>query len=116
MDAPRRSHTIAAVPIQNSEIPMSLSLPAELPVEDVSDVRCQECGIYDASLRYSEHAQVISMLVTTGGSTRLGIWCSRCRAIEATKALAVSLVAGWWSPRGPKATITAIRTNLDGGK
>lgn len=95
---------------------MSLSLPPELPVEDVAAVCCQTCGLCDASLRYSEHPTVISMLVTTGVSTRLGIWCARCRAIESTKALGISLLAGWWSARGANATADAIGANLRGGK
>jgi hypothetical protein len=31
------------------------------------------------------------------------------------KAAAISLLAGWWSIRGPRLTIAALRTNLRGG-
>jgi hypothetical protein len=95
-----------------------IMLPGEqdLPVEDLSTVCCDGCGICDASLRYSEHPTVISSLVRADESARVGIWCARCRGIVAAKATAVSLLAGWWSVRGPMLTIAAIRANLRGGR
>jgi len=83
---------------------------------DVANVFCHRCGVYDASLRHSEHPRVVSNLVAANRSTRVGIWCARCRGIEAAKATAVSLLAGWWSLRGPALTVAAIRANLAGGE
>ncbi|HXH39644.1 MAG TPA: hypothetical protein VNN08_13515 [Thermoanaerobaculia bacterium] len=87
-----------------------------LPYDDVSTVRCQGCGVSDGSLRYSAHPAVVSVGVKTNESARVGIWCARCRGIEAAKATAISLLAGWWSLRGPKATFAAVQTNLKGGE
>lgn len=88
----------------------------ELPVEDLSSVSCGGCGLYDATLRYSSHPTVISTIVTASESARVGIWCARCRGIEAAKATAVTVLAGWWSVRGPKLAIAAIQANLAGGR
>jgi hypothetical protein len=88
----------------------------ELPFDDVSTVCCQGCTSYDGSLRYSAHPAVVSVVVSASESARVGVWCARCRGIEATKATAISLVAGWWSLRGPKATVAAVRSNLKGGE
>lgn len=85
-------------------------------IEDLSTVACQSCGVYDASLRCSEHPVVVSMLVIANQSASTGIWCARCRAIESAKAAAVTLLGGWWSLRGPKLTIAAVRANLGGGE
>lgn len=84
--------------------------------DDLTAVSCHACGVYDASLRHSEHPSVISTLVAANVSARVGIWCARCRGIESAKAAAITLLAGWWSLRGPKLTIDALRTNLSGGK
>ena len=91
---------------------MSLSSSPPLPVDDLANVVCQGCGMYDATLRYSKHTRVI----LGRESTRIGIWCARCRGMEAMRAAAVSLLAGWWSPRGPARTIAAVRMNLQGGE
>jgi hypothetical protein len=91
-------------------------MQTELPVEDLSSVSCHACGQYDATLRRSSHPSVVSVLVTSNASSRVGIWCARCRGIESAKATAISLIAGWWGVRGPKLTIHAIRANLAGGE
>lgn len=92
------------------------SLAAQgLPFDDVSTVCCQGCAVCDSSLRYSAHPSVVSTVVKTSESARVGIWCARCRGIEAAKATAISLFAGWWSLRGPAATVAAVRSNLKGG-
>jgi hypothetical protein len=85
-------------------------------MDEFADTNCQACGVYDASLRQSIHPVVVSTLTDAGESARVGIWCARCRGIEATKAAAVSLFAGWWSWHGPKRTIAALQTNLRGGE
>jgi len=85
-------------------------------IEDLSAVSCQSCGVYDASLRCSGHPVVVSVLVTANQSARTGVWCARCRAIESAKAAAITLLAGWWSLRGPALTIAAVRANLTGGQ
>src|ERR1044072_8781786 len=84
-------------------------------VEDLSNVCCENCSLYDASLRASSHPMVISLLVKAHQSARVGVFCARCRAIESAKAAAISLVAGWWSLRGPALTIAAVRANARGG-
>jgi hypothetical protein len=83
--------------------------------DDLAAVSCHACGVYDASLRHSVHPSVVSTLVRANESARVGIWCARCRGIEAAKAATISLLAGWWSIRGPGLTIAALRTNLRGG-
>ncbi|HEV7237602.1 MAG TPA: hypothetical protein VGQ36_00045 [Thermoanaerobaculia bacterium] len=85
-------------------------------MDDLSSLSCHRCGVYDASLRQSTHPSVVSVFVAAKQRARVGIWCSRCRGIEAAMATAVSLLAGWWSVRGPALTIAAIRANLDGGQ
>ena len=90
---------------------MTLPGSPPLPVDELANVVCQGCGMYDATLRYSRHTRVI----LGRESTRIGIWCARCRGMEAMKAAAVSLLAGWWSLRGPARTIAAVRANLQGG-
>ena len=72
--------------------------------------------MYDVTLRHSTHPKVVSTLVKANESARVGIWCARCRGTEAAKATAISLLAGWWSLRGPKLTLAAVRTNLRGGE
>jgi hypothetical protein len=84
--------------------------------DELTDVSCHACGVYDASLRHSAHPAIISMVVSANESARVGIWCAKCRSIEAAKAAAISLLAGWWSARGPKLTIAALRANLRGGE
>jgi hypothetical protein len=95
---------------------MSIAGDNSLPFDDVANVFCHTCRMCDGSLRYSEHPRVISTLLRTSTSRRVGIWCARCRGIEAAKAAAVSIVAGWWSARGPMETIAALRANLAGGE
>jgi hypothetical protein len=86
-----------------------------LSSEELLSVSCHGCGSYEPSLRQSTHPTVISTLVKASQTARAGIWCARCRGIEAAKATMVSLLAGWWSLRGPMLTIAALRTNLLGG-
>lgn len=88
----------------------------ELPLEDLSSASCHGCRTYDASLRHSVHPVVVSTLTAARASSRIGIWCAKCRGLESAKAIAISLLAGWWSVRGPALTIEAIRTNLGGGR
>jgi len=83
-----------------------------LPFDDVSNVLCNGCGVYDGSLRYSVHPRVVA----GRESSRMGIWCGRCRGMEAANAAAVSLLAGWWSLRGPARALAAVRKNLQGGE
>lgn len=85
-------------------------------VDDLSNVCCQSCEIYDASLRCSSHPSVVSLIVTSNQSSHVGIFCARCRAIESAKAMAISLLAGWWSLQGPALTIAAVRANAQGGE
>ena len=89
----------------------NLGAPA-LPVDDVSNVLCNGCGVYDGSLRYSVHPRVVA----GRESSHMGIWCGRCRGMEAAKAVAVSLLGGWWSLRGPARTLAAVGKNLQGGE
>ncbi len=89
---------------------------AGLSSDELAEVTCHACGVYDASLRHSLHPTVISTITSANESARVGIWCAKCRGIEATKAAAISLLAGWWSVRGPKLTIAALRDNLRGGQ
>ena len=84
-------------------------------LDDLSAVSCQGCGVYDASLRCSSHPVVVSVIVTANQSARTGIWCARCRNIESAKAAAITVLAGWWSLRGPALTIAALKANLKGG-
>lgn len=86
-----------------------------LAITDPSSIRCDTCGVYDPSLRYSSHPTILSFLVSSIDASRLGLRCARCRGIQSTRAIAVSLLAGWWSLRGPKLTLEAIRANLNGG-
>lgn len=95
---------------------MVASSASGLPVEDLSSLSCHGCGSYDASLRHSAHPVVVSIILAANQRSRIGIWCARCRGLEAAKATAISLFAGWWSARGPRLTISAIRTNLAGGQ
>jgi hypothetical protein len=90
--------------------------PAQALPIDLSTVCCGRCGVYDASLRCSSHRWVVSSLVKASENAHVGIWCARCRGIEAAKATAISLLAGWWSLRGPGATLAAVRANLKGGE
>ena len=89
---------------------------AGLSPEELAEVSCHACGVYDASLRHSMHPSVISTIVSANESARVGIWCAKCRGMEAAKAAVISLLAGWWSVRGPKLTIAALRANLRGGE
>lgn len=94
---------------------MHIRSAPDLPVDDLSSLSCNACGLYDATLRQSAHPSVVSVGVSRE-SARVGIFCARCRGIAAAKAAAISLLAGWWSLRGPKLTIAAVRDNLGGGK
>lgn len=89
---------------------------ATLSFDDVSNISCNSCGMYDASLRYSEHPSVTSILIDATESRRVGIFCARCRGLASAKATAISLLLGWWSLQGPKLTIGAIRDNLKAGE
>lgn len=90
-------------------------LAKALSAVDPSTLHCEACSVYDPSLRCSSHPTILSFLVGTTDKARAGLWCARCRALQAMKAIAISLVAGWWSPRGPKLTFDALRANLKGG-
>jgi hypothetical protein len=86
-----------------------------LPVQDLASLSCEACGLYDASIRCSTHPTVKSAFVLVDESAPKRILCEKCRAIASAKALAVSMLAGWWSLRGPQLTVAAIRHNLRGG-
>src|SRR5688572_22264089 len=110
---PRRfllSDSIGECPMGGNPYPPAM-LASRLPnqsggfmQDDLAAVSCHGCGVYDASLRHSEHPSVISTLIAANESARVGVWCARCRGIEAAKAATISLLAGWWSARGPKRT------------
>src|SRR4029078_6991655 len=82
-----------------------------LPFDDVSNVLCNGCGVYDGPARLSRPPRVVA----GGESSHMGVWCGRCRGMEAANAAAVSLLAGWWSLRGPARALAALPNTLPGG-
>ncbi len=83
---------------------------------DLANISCESCGVYDATLRFSSHPTVISFLIAASESAPSGIWCARCRGIQSAKAAAVTVIAGWWSVPGVRATIPALKANLNDGE
>jgi hypothetical protein len=79
-------------------------------------VACGRCGRGDESLQFSVHPFVVSTLVEADTRSEAGVFCERCRTNVATLAVAKSVFLGWWSAKGPAATVKAIRTNLAGGE
>jgi curved DNA-binding protein CbpA len=65
-----------------SRVPTNQPLP---------DFKCSKCGKQDASLRLAVMYYAISLLVVTHRRAASGIWCERCRAIEAAKWSAVRI-------------------------
>jgi len=85
--------------------------------QTVPDIKCSKCGRQDASLRLSLMYYTMSFLVITQRRGASGIWCERCRAIEAVKWSLLTGIAGWWGfPWGPIYTIQALIVNALGGK
>ncbi|GEM_PF-2171210 len=83
---------------------------------DLANMSCEGCGVYDASLRFSTHPTVISFLFGASQGGESGIWCARCRGIQSAKAAAITALAGWWSIPGLRATIAALKANLNDGE
>lgn len=64
--------------------------------EPVADIKCSRCGVKNASLRLTQMYYAISLLVVTHRRGASGIWCDRCRVIEAAKWSALVGLVGWW--------------------
>ncbi|PIV84707.1 MAG: hypothetical protein COW52_06160 [Nitrospirae bacterium CG17_big_fil_post_rev_8_21_14_2_50_50_9] len=85
--------------------------------EPIPDYRCARCGRQDSSLRLTLMHYVVSLLLVTYRRGASGIWCSHCRAFEATKWTLLTGLMGWWGfPWGPIYSIGAIITNAKGGE
>lgn len=82
---------------------------------EVPDVTCARCGKQDETLRLILMYYVISLVVTTYRKGASGIWCERCRCLEAAKWTFVSGLLGWWGiPWGPIYTFQALFVNGKG--
>jgi hypothetical protein len=77
---------------------------------------CDRCGRRDETLRRSRHPYVISSIRSARSVATSGVFCVRCRSIESAEAMLISIVAGWWSLKGPLLTARSIATNLSGGE
>jgi hypothetical protein len=77
---------------------------------------CSRCQGSDETLLFSIHPYVISTIVEADQRAEAGMFCDSCRSRVATLAVARSVFGGWWSAKGPAATIRAIRVNLAGGE
>jgi hypothetical protein len=85
--------------------------------EPIPEMKCSSCGRQDATLRLSLMHYTISILLVTYRRGASGIWCERCRFLQAAKWSFLTGVAGWWGvPWGPIYTIQALFVNASGGK
>jgi hypothetical protein len=98
---------------------MSSNLQPSVPepgVDPTPLLDCDRCGRRDETLRRSRHPYVISSIRSARSVATSGLFCVRCRSIESAEAMLISIVAGWWSLKGPLLTFPAIATNLSGGE
>lgn len=87
------------------------------PAEAIPDIVCEKCRRMDATIRLSLMYYTVSLLFTTHRRGASGLWCERCRSLQAAKWSTVSALAGWWGiPWGPIYTLHALFVNASGGK
>ena len=85
--------------------------------EDIQTIKCDRCGCQNSSLRISLMYYVVSLIYFTQKKGTYGIWCDRCRSLEALKWSTVSALFGWWGfPYGPIYTVQALFNNTMGGE
>ena len=78
-----------------SETPRPSPRRASPPPPNIP-VRCQRCGLSDATLRYARFRQVLSFILWTTQRERSGLYCVDCRRTEMAHDKLISLLFGWW--------------------
>lgn len=80
-------------------------------------VRCQNCGKFDHTLRIAAFPYVISILIITFKRYEAGVFCDKCRSVKSTKWAVISLLFGLWGiPFGIIFTIESLIVNALKGK
>ena len=80
-------------------------------------VRCSVCNKVSAQPSYVIFYRVVGFLLATRRDGVQGIYCKKCAEKACFKATAYTWVLGWWGfPWGPIYTLSALFTNLVGGK
>jgi hypothetical protein len=79
-------------------------------------LQCAICGSRIVHPRRAEYLGIISFLFRSWKRRVIGVFCRKCARSTAMKETAISLVLGWWSPQGLLLTVTAIASNLRGGR
>lgn len=88
---------------------------AQRPQHD--PVRCSVCNKVSAQPCYVIFYRVTSFLMATRRDGVQGIYCKKCAEKVCFKATAHTWLLGWWGfPWGPIYTLSALFTNLVGGK
>ncbi|MBD8899144.1 J domain-containing protein [Rhodanobacter sp. DHG33] len=80
-------------------------------------VRCSVCDKVSAQPIYVIFYRVTSLVLATRRDGVQGIYCKKCAEKACFKATAHTWLLGWWGfPWGPIYTLSALFTNLVGGK
>jgi hypothetical protein len=80
-------------------------------------VRCSVCDKVSAQPGYAIFYRVTSFLMATRQEAVQGVYCKKCAEKACLKATAHTWALGWWGfPWGPIYTLSALFTNLVGGK
>jgi len=80
-------------------------------------VRCSVCDKVSAQPSYAIFYRVTSFLLATQQAAVQGTYCKKCAEKACFKATAHTWALGWWGfPWGPIYTLSALFTNLIGGK
>jgi hypothetical protein len=102
--------------LRSSEEPRTTAESGSGSRAEAPQVKCSRCGRQDETIRLTLMYYVISLLVVTQRKGTSGLWCQRCRIVEAAKWTLLSGVFGWWGiPWGPIYTIHALFVNGKGG-
>jgi hypothetical protein len=91
-------------------------IPAEVAESEALRIRrapCPLCGRADTDVDLRASFRVTGFLLHTSVSTRRQICCRVCGAREAAKAIAHTMIFGWWGfPWGPVLTPMMVLRNL----
>lgn len=102
--------------IQSSQTESKQAETGRKTSAEAPQIKCARCGRQDATIRLTLMYYVVSALLITYRRGASGLWCQKCRCIEAAKWTCVSGLLGWWGfPWGPIYTVHALFVNGKGG-